>query len=214
LDTVALAAHCGSNDGFVSKWYDQSGNSNDAAQGVTGQMPKIYDGTTGVVTENGKPAVQFSKASSYQLNTSTSFSLTDGLTATAVHKNGGSFEYVFLFTTNGAAGQSGFTNTTIRSEISGRQAPSGSYFAINNSGNPIADIMTARYDYANDTLSGNFQGVSKSATGLTDTATAVNVITLGFSTDGKMQECIFWGNLNNAVADIETAVANYYNITI
>ena len=31
LDTVALAAHCGSNDGFVSKWYDQAG-SNDATQ--------------------------------------------------------------------------------------------------------------------------------------------------------------------------------------
>ena len=60
LDTVALAAHCGSNDGFVSKWYDQSGNSNDAVQTATGNMPKIYDGTTGVVTENGKPAVDYS----------------------------------------------------------------------------------------------------------------------------------------------------------
>jgi hypothetical protein len=60
LDTVALAAHCGSNDGFVSKWYDQSGNSNDAVQTATGNMPKIYDGTTGVVTDaNGKAAVSF-----------------------------------------------------------------------------------------------------------------------------------------------------------
>jgi hypothetical protein len=59
LDTVALAAHCGSNDGFVSKWYDQSGNTNTAAQTTTANMPKIYDGTTGVVTENGKPAIQF-----------------------------------------------------------------------------------------------------------------------------------------------------------
>ncbi|MFZ9080701.1 MAG: arabinofuranosidase catalytic domain-containing protein, partial [Alphaproteobacteria bacterium] len=58
LDTVALAAHCGSNDGFVSKWYDQA-SSNDATQTVTGSMPKIYDGTTGVITENGKPAVSF-----------------------------------------------------------------------------------------------------------------------------------------------------------
>jgi hypothetical protein len=58
LDTVALAAHCGSNDGFVSVWYDQSGNSNDAAQATTANMPKIYDGTTGVVTENGKPAIK------------------------------------------------------------------------------------------------------------------------------------------------------------
>ena len=45
-------------DGFVSKWYDQAG-SNDAVQTNTGQMPKIYDGSTGVVTENGKPAVEF-----------------------------------------------------------------------------------------------------------------------------------------------------------
>jgi len=59
LDTTALAAHCGSNDGFVSKWYDQSSNTNDAAQTNTARMPKIYDGTTGVVTENGKPAVDF-----------------------------------------------------------------------------------------------------------------------------------------------------------
>jgi hypothetical protein len=59
LNTVALAAHCGSNDGFVSKWYCQSGNSNDAVQTNTANMPKIYDGTTGVVTENGKPAVEF-----------------------------------------------------------------------------------------------------------------------------------------------------------
>ena len=59
LDTTALATHCGSNDGFIRYWYDQSGNTNDAAQATTANMPKIYDGTTGVVTENGKPAVQF-----------------------------------------------------------------------------------------------------------------------------------------------------------
>jgi hypothetical protein len=57
LDTVALAAHCGSNDGFVSKWYDQSGNTNTAAQTATGSMPKIYDGQNGVILENGKPCV-------------------------------------------------------------------------------------------------------------------------------------------------------------
>src|SRR5210317_1934128 len=59
LDTVALAAHCGSNDGFIRYWYDQSGNANHATQTTTAKMPKIYDGTTGVVTENGKPAVEF-----------------------------------------------------------------------------------------------------------------------------------------------------------
>ena len=59
LDTTALAAHCGSNDGFIRTWYDQGTNGNDATQSTTANMPKIYDGTTGVVTENGKPAVDF-----------------------------------------------------------------------------------------------------------------------------------------------------------
>ena len=58
LDTVALADHCGSNNGFIRTWYDQAG-SNDATQSTTSQMPKIYDGTNGVVLENGKPAVEF-----------------------------------------------------------------------------------------------------------------------------------------------------------
>jgi hypothetical protein len=74
LDTTALASHCGSNDGFVSTWYDQSGNSNDAAQATTANMPKIYDGTTGVVTENGKPAVEFDGVND-ALNSSSSVSM-------------------------------------------------------------------------------------------------------------------------------------------
>ena len=32
LDTASLLAFVGANDGFVTTWYDQSGNSNDATQ--------------------------------------------------------------------------------------------------------------------------------------------------------------------------------------
>ena len=75
LDTTALAAHCGSNDGFIRYWYDQSGNANDAAQTTTSNMPKIYDGaTTSVVTEgsagNEKPAVSFDGADVFNVNIS------------------------------------------------------------------------------------------------------------------------------------------------
>jgi hypothetical protein len=80
LDTVALAAHCGSNDGFVSKWYCQSGNGNDAVQTTTSNMPKIYDGTTGVVTENGKPAVEFDGSNHYLSMTSDTAPLAGFLT--------------------------------------------------------------------------------------------------------------------------------------
>ena len=28
LDTAAIASHCGANNGYIVKWYDQSGNTN------------------------------------------------------------------------------------------------------------------------------------------------------------------------------------------
>jgi len=45
-------------NGFVSKWYDQFG-SNDATQTSASSQPKIWDASTGLVTENGKPAFDF-----------------------------------------------------------------------------------------------------------------------------------------------------------
>jgi hypothetical protein len=59
LDIAAIASHCGSNDGLVSKWYSQGSSSNTAFQTDTTKMPKIYDGTTSTVfMENGKPIIQ------------------------------------------------------------------------------------------------------------------------------------------------------------
>lgn len=74
LDTTGLATHCGSSDGFVSVWYDQSSRSNDATQTTASKQPKIYDGTTGVVTENGKPAVEFNDAALTRLTYTDSYS--------------------------------------------------------------------------------------------------------------------------------------------
>ena len=58
LDTSAIATHCGSANGYVVTWYDQSGNANNATQSTSGNQPQIYNGTA-VLTENGKPAVDF-----------------------------------------------------------------------------------------------------------------------------------------------------------
>jgi hypothetical protein len=72
LDTVSLAAFAGTGNAFVKTWYDQSGNSNDATQTTAANQPKIYDGTTGVVTENGKPAVQWTSSSMNLIGTPSS----------------------------------------------------------------------------------------------------------------------------------------------
>lgn len=57
LDTSALLAHCGANDGFVTVWYDQS-LSNDATQTTANNQPKIVSAGS-LVTENGKAAIDF-----------------------------------------------------------------------------------------------------------------------------------------------------------
>ena len=58
LNVNALAAFCAGTNGFIVRWYDQSGSGNDAVQATTANQPKIYDSATGVVTENGKPAFE------------------------------------------------------------------------------------------------------------------------------------------------------------
>jgi hypothetical protein len=61
LDTTALLAFTGTgalDNGFVTKWYDQSGNVFDATQVIALNQPQIVSSGS-VILENGKPAAQF-----------------------------------------------------------------------------------------------------------------------------------------------------------
>jgi hypothetical protein len=60
LDTSALTTFCTGTNGFIRTWYDQSGNANNLTQTTTSIQPKIYDSSTGVLLENGKPTIEFS----------------------------------------------------------------------------------------------------------------------------------------------------------
>ena len=53
-----LAAFCGAGDGFVYRWWDQSGNARHAVAAADTNEPKIVDSGV-VVTEEGKPAIRF-----------------------------------------------------------------------------------------------------------------------------------------------------------
>ena len=57
LDTATLESFCSGTDGFVTTWYDQSGNGNDASTTIGSNQPKIVSsGST--ITDNGKPVLQ------------------------------------------------------------------------------------------------------------------------------------------------------------
>lgn len=57
LDTTALLAHVGSNSGYVTKVYDQSGSGDDLVQATAAKQPRIVNAGT-VVTLNGRPAIE------------------------------------------------------------------------------------------------------------------------------------------------------------
>ena len=58
LDEAALLSFVGASDGYVTTWYDQSGNGNDATQSTASNQPQIVSsGST--ITFNGKSGVDF-----------------------------------------------------------------------------------------------------------------------------------------------------------
>lgn len=63
LDTATLLSFVGSGSGYVTTWYDQSGNGRNATQATAASQPRIVN--AGVLeTQNGKPVVNFIRGSS------------------------------------------------------------------------------------------------------------------------------------------------------
>jgi hypothetical protein len=58
LDTAALLAFVGGGNGFVTTWYDQSGNGRNATQATAGSQPQIV-ASGAVITMNGRPTLRF-----------------------------------------------------------------------------------------------------------------------------------------------------------
>jgi len=68
LDVTALLSFVGSGNGFVTTWYDQSGNGQNATQTTAANQPSII--TAGVLeTQLGKPSVKFLKVNGHGLTT-------------------------------------------------------------------------------------------------------------------------------------------------
>ena len=62
LDTTSLATFVGANSGYVTTWYDQSGNGYDASNASASVQPKIVDAGS-LITSGGKAAIEFAPSS-------------------------------------------------------------------------------------------------------------------------------------------------------
>jgi len=64
LDEAQLTAFVGANNGFVTTWYDQSGNARNATQTTSGNQPRIVNSGT-VDKEGANPALTFNGTSQF-----------------------------------------------------------------------------------------------------------------------------------------------------
>ena len=127
LDTAAIASHCGSANGYVVTWYDQSGNGLDAAQATTTAQPKIYNGTV-TLTQNGQPALELDGTDDhFDTSVNNPFTYTGGVSCIAVtYKNATAYD---SYETIVSAGVSGNGSTNLENTLAfgyGNNADHGS----------------------------------------------------------------------------------------
>lgn len=69
LDTASLLTFCGAGNGFVTTWYDQSGNANNAIQTTAFNQPQIVSNGA-MITTNGKNSILFNSTKLMLLSSS------------------------------------------------------------------------------------------------------------------------------------------------
>jgi len=214
LDTSSLATFCSGTNGFVTTWYDQSGNSNNATQATAGNQPKVVDAGV-LVTENGNPAIDFN-GSSNEL-TSPSTITNEFVSIFGVFKTEKSTGNQYLFgVTNETSGtrraswisgtnyySSGFISNLLISAIS----TNTQYLGVNFFDNDLNQISGA--------INGSY--VSPSSLTLNNLSSPIIAIGNGGTFteyhDGKIQEVIIYDSDQSANrTGIETNINDYYAI--
>jgi hypothetical protein len=78
LDESSLTTFCGSGNGFVTTWYDQSGNGYNATQTTAANQPQIV--TSGIINQtNNKPCLSFNGSINSRFLESSSVAILDKL---------------------------------------------------------------------------------------------------------------------------------------
>lgn len=228
LDVAALKAHCGYNSGFITLWYDQSGNNNNATQATALNQPLIYYKGF-VLTKNGLPFALFKAHNATYINGNTN--------SHGINSN-------MDLTTPVSLGDDGMAVNVLSRVINTRNIPS---LSGDSSASPpypggtyssgtlyMADAKRfkgiATADYNNlQLLTGSYNSTAifldrggwslnmTSPSASTRTPDTVNEIgrystSVGGQGAGRAQEYIFWTkDMSSDKADIQKEITKHYN---
>jgi hypothetical protein len=203
LDTASLLTFCGAGNGFVTNWYDQSGNNKDAIQTTALNQPQIVNSGS-VILVNSKPSLQVDINDSLSL---TSTFVPIKTTFGVIKRNIGTGNF-FIY--GGGVSHYYFGSIT--------------YYETSNqlSQDNAADITTNQiilsaynsnsttlFQYKNNVL----QSTSNAGLTRADAITTLFTYNGSLFSDGFCQEVVIY-SINNSVnlSDINSNINSYYNI--
>jgi len=219
LDTVSLLSFVGAGSGFVSTFYDQSGNSNNAVQTTLVSQPRIVN--SGVLeTEGGQPCMFFDGLNDCFIVTN--FTVNTYISLYAVSKNTVAKPFFVEHSAN-ANSTSGFwiygaTNSTW---LFNRSGLANNAIGIAGWAGATRVILTLSYN----TIRQNYykNGVQQINNGVGNTLRADSALTTtlnicsrnqtGVFSEGQLQELVIYNDTTSAnQSGIETNINNYYSI--
>ena len=225
LDTAALLAHCGANDGFVTAWYDQS-LSNNATQTTAASQPKIVNAGS-LVTENGKVGLDFDGVDDYlTLGGTNDAGMLGDISVFSVNKNLGTSTSVVIST--------GLTNSSSASlmQWSLTGGTSNQYIGTTSDGTTRINENVTATNYGSQVLvsiindeSGNLQLFADGVGSTGQTAVAPmndanyalqvgrDTFRASYNFSGTQQELILYASDQSSNrTGIETNINNFYSI--
>ena len=222
LDTTALTTFVGTgNTGFVTTWYDQSGNNRNATQATQANQPVIVSGGT-IISENNKPILRFDNTNSNFLNIPNNFtgnyanlsavakitnsSATNELAGPIIGSVGSANQFAIYYRTTGNE-EFGITTRLAFSNVSGI-------------------VLTKLHTYTINTGDGIFKASLNNINIIDSTGTTIGFRTTGNPRIGSnvggsltnylggfIQEVIVWTtNQFNNQTNISNNINSYYNI--
>lgn len=213
LNTTTLLSFVGSGNGFVSIWYDQSGNDNHANQINSTNQPLIIS-TGNLQLVNGKPSIYFNESTQPSLVLTTSF--------TAGNSNFNTYVAKRITTGNkiiGLAGQNSGNNYLFGIWSDNKyylQAKTTSYQASNNTdltSNQI--LLTGMNSSGTMSISKNGSALASAPISLTYTPiiNSIGKYTTNEYMMGYLQEIIHYNidSSSNKIG-IESNINTYYSI--
>ena len=218
LDTTSLESFCSGTDGFVTTWYDQSGNGNNATQGSAAAQPQIVSSGSTILS-NAKPSLQFDGSADFMTTPSVALSTNNIALFNVFKLNSSTFATWFSY---GGYVSNGFliqrpNNSFVRYAVSGT-----SYQDFNDTSSlpsTTNQILLSLIDYDSNS-SVYIDNVSQGTKSISVSLNSSNTIELGRRADNatqytpmNAQEFVFYPiDQSSNRTGIETNINDFYTI--